>query len=48
MWHAMWFDDHHDEVVEMVKTWILNRVGAQNAVENDQKNYQKTSVFHHQ
>ncbi len=23
LWHALWFDDHHDEIVEMVKNWIL-------------------------
>ena len=25
LWHSIWFDDHHDEIVEMMKDWINDR-----------------------
>lgn len=25
LWHALWFDDYHDEVADMVKSWIIDR-----------------------
>ncbi len=37
LWHALWFDDHLDEVTSMIKQWVLDRIDTKVLIKDTQK-----------